>query len=129
MSTNTHTDIPAAAGGLDAGAAQASPALSADPTAGSASNPTHIRSFVHRRSHITPGQKEALDRLMPLWSLPYRAAPLDLQRTFGRSAPTILEIGFGMGETTAAIAAARPGDNFLGVGVCYAGGGARLKRI
>lgn len=129
MSTNTHTDIPAAAGGLGAGTAQAGPALSADSTADSAPNPTHIRSFVHRRSHITPGQKEALDRLMPLWALPYRATPLDLQRTFGRSAPTILEIGFGMGETTEAIATARPGDNFLGVEVFNSGVGALLKRI
>jgi len=54
---------------------------------------------------------------------------LDLRQAFGRSAPTILEIGFGMGETTHAIAAARPGDNFLGVEVFDAGVGGLLKRI
>ena len=89
----------------------------------------HIRSFVHRRSHITHGQKEALDRLLPQWSIPYRPAPLDTAQAFGRQAPVILEIGFGMGETTQQIAAARPDDNFLGVEVFNAGVGSLLRRI
>ncbi len=89
----------------------------------------HIRSFVHRRSHITLGQQEALDRLLPQWSVPYQATPLDVEKTFGRAAPTLLEIGFGMGETTEKIATSRPGDNFLGVEVFNAGVGAMLKRI
>jgi tRNA (guanine-N7-)-methyltransferase len=50
-------------------------------------------------------------------------------QTFDREAPTILEIGFGMGETTEKIALARPQDNFLGVEVFNAGVGAMLKRI
>jgi tRNA (guanine-N7-)-methyltransferase len=98
-------------------------------TSTSLSGTSHIRSFVHRRAHITPGQKEALDRLLPQWSLPYRRATLDMDKVFGRSAPTVLEIGFGMGETTQKIAAARPEDNFLGVEVFNAGVGALLKRI
>jgi len=89
----------------------------------------HIHSFVHRRSHITAAQQQALDQLLPMWSIPYRNAVLDLRQAFGRDAPTILEIGFGMGETTHAIAAARPGDNFLGVEVFDAGVGGLLKRI
>ncbi|MBP6018980.1 MAG: tRNA (guanosine(46)-N7)-methyltransferase TrmB [Burkholderiaceae bacterium] len=89
----------------------------------------HIRSFVHRRSHITLGQQEALDRLMPLWAINYQPALLDMAQAFGRSAPTVLEIGFGMGETTEKIATARPDDNFLGVEVFNAGVGAMLKRI
>ncbi|NYT79093.1 tRNA (guanosine(46)-N7)-methyltransferase TrmB [Alcaligenaceae bacterium] len=89
----------------------------------------HIRSFVHRRAHITPSQIAALDRLMPLWSLPYRKAPLNVEKAFGRNAPLILEIGFGMGETTQKIAEARPDDNFLGIEVFNAGVGALLKRI
>ncbi|MBF6618345.1 MAG: tRNA (guanosine(46)-N7)-methyltransferase TrmB, partial [Candidimonas sp.] len=93
------------------------------------SGTTHIRSFVHRRAHITPGQREALDRLMPQWSIPYRPSILDFEKAFGREAPTILEIGFGMGETTQKIAEARPDDNFLGVEVFNAGVGALLKRI
>jgi len=98
-------------------------------TATKPSGVDHIHSFVHRRSHITTAQQQALDRLLPVWSMPYRNAVLDLPQTFGRSAPTILEIGFGMGETTQALAASRPGDNFLGVEVFDAGVGGLLKRI
>jgi tRNA (guanine-N7-)-methyltransferase len=66
---------------------------------------------------------------MPQWSLPYRPLSLDFAATFGRTAPTILEIGFGMGETTEKIATARPDENFLGVEVFNAGVGGLLKRI
>jgi tRNA (guanine-N7-)-methyltransferase len=92
-------------------------------------HPTHIRSFVNRRSHITQGQQEALDAFLTKWSLAYRPSLLNLAETFEREAPTILEIGFGMGETTEKIALARPKDNFLGVEVFNAGVGALLKRI
>ena len=89
----------------------------------------HIRSFVHRRGHITQGQKQALSTVRDKWSIPYAQALLDPQAAFGRAAPLILEIGFGMGETTEQIALARPGDNFLGVEVFEAGVGALLKRL
>jgi tRNA (guanine-N7-)-methyltransferase len=89
----------------------------------------HIRSFVHRRGHITQGQKLALETLTQDWVLPYEANILDPSIAFGRSAPTILEIGFGMGETTAAIARSRPDEHFLGVEVFNAGVGALLNRI
>ncbi len=92
-------------------------------------HPTHIRSFVNRRSHITQGQQEAIDAFLTKWSLTYRPSLLNLTETFEREAPTILEIGFGMGETTEKIALARPDDNFLGVEVFNAGVGALLKRI
>ena len=92
-------------------------------------HPQHIRSFVNRRSHMTQGQQQALDAYLDKWSVPYRAEVLDLSAAFGRSAPTVLEIGFGMGETTEQIALARPQDNFLGVEVFNAGVGALLKRI
>ncbi len=98
-------------------------------TAQSPSGSTHIRSFVHRRAHITPSQEQAIAEWLPRWSIPYQNARLDLATAFGRQAPTILEIGFGMGETTQQIAQARPGDNFLGVEVFNAGVGALLKRI
>lgn len=90
---------------------------------------THIRSFVHRRAHITPAQQAALDQLLPRWSIPYQNTLLDFEDVFGRRADTILEIGFGMGETTEKIALARPHDNFLGVEVFNAGVGALLRRI
>jgi len=89
----------------------------------------HIRSFVHRRSHITARQQDALDRLLPQWSVPFRASAINFEQVFGRDAPTVLEIGFGMGETTEKIALARPEDNFLGVEVFNAGVGAMLQRI
>lgn len=89
----------------------------------------HIRSFAMRRGHVTQGQRRAFEEGLPRWGVPYRAASLDFNALFGRSAPTVLEIGFGMGETTAAIAAARPDVNFLGVDVFTAGVGALLKRI
>lgn len=89
----------------------------------------HIRSFVHRRSHITLRQQHALDQLGPRWCLAYKPTQLNLTQVFGREAPTILEIGFGMGETTEKIALSRPGDNFLGVEVFNAGVGAMLQRI
>ena len=90
---------------------------------------THIRSFVHRRSHITQGQQQALDTLLAKWGVSYQTSLLDLEGTFGRRADTILEIGFGMGETTEQIALSRPQDNFLGVEVFNAGVGSLLKRI
>ncbi|WP_019937855.1 tRNA (guanosine(46)-N7)-methyltransferase TrmB [Bordetella sp. FB-8] len=89
----------------------------------------HIRSFVHRRGHITQGQRDALEHLLDKWSLPYAPRPLDAAAAFGRQAPLILEIGFGMGETTEKIALTRPQDNFLGVEVFNAGVGSLLRRI
>lgn len=89
----------------------------------------HIRSFVHRRSHMTPGQKQAVEQHMDKWAISYRDEVLDYANVFGRQAPTILEIGFGMGETTQKIAQLRSDDNFLGVEVFNAGVGALLKRI
>ena len=66
---------------------------------------------------------------MGQWSIPYRKAPLNIEAHFGRQAPLILEIGFGMGETTEKIALARPDDLFLGVEVFNAGVGSLLNRI
>ncbi len=76
-----------------------------------------------------PGQIRALDELGPRFVLPYRPAPLDFAATFGREAPRILEIGFGMGDATAQIAAALPGTDFIGVEVHPPGVGALLKQI
>lgn len=91
--------------------------------------PAHIRSFVHRRGHITQGQRDALERLLEEWSIAYTPRRLNVASAFGRTAPTILEIGFGMGETTEKIAQSRPEENFLGVEVFNAGVGSLLKRI
>ena len=85
-----------------------------------------IRSFVTRAGRLSPAQARALDTLGPQFCLPYEKAPLDFDAAFGRTAPTILEIGYGMGGTTAAIAAAMPDSNFLGVEVHTPGVGSLL---
>ncbi|MBC7379666.1 MAG: tRNA (guanosine(46)-N7)-methyltransferase TrmB [Burkholderiaceae bacterium] len=91
--------------------------------------PKAIKSFVRRAGRTTTGQARAFEELGPRFLLPYTAHPLDAVAAFGRNAPTILEIGFGMGEATAHIAALRPDDNFLCCEVHEPGVGALLKRI
>jgi tRNA (guanine-N7-)-methyltransferase len=91
--------------------------------------PRPIRSFVLRAGRMGPGQQRALQTLGPRFLLPFQPQPLDLAATFGRDAPTVLEIGFGMGDATAQIAAALPQTNFLAVEVHAPGVGALLKRI
>jgi tRNA (guanine-N7-)-methyltransferase len=88
-----------------------------------------VRSFVLRQGRMSPAQQRALDTLLPAFGVPFVPEPLDFARLFGRRAPTILEIGFGMGETTAAIAQARPGDDFIGIEVHGPGVGSLLNRI
>lgn len=92
-------------------------------------HPRGIRSFVRRTGRTTTGQARALEALGPKFMLPYRAAPLELPRLFGRAAPTVLEIGFGMGEATAHIAACLPSHDFLCCEVHDPGVGALLRRI
>lgn len=89
----------------------------------------HIRSFTIRRGRFTRGQRRAFEQLLPAFGIPYSTAPLNLAGVFNRDAPTVLEIGCGMGETTVAIAQARPDVNFLGVEVFTAGVGALLKSV
>ena len=88
-----------------------------------------IRSYVLRRSHFSAAQRDAYERLMPVFGIPFSQEPLDLDAAFGRVAPRVLEIGFGMGETTAEIAAAHPEIDYLGVEVHTPGVGALLRRI
>ena len=92
-------------------------------------HPRTIRSFVRRAGRTTTGQAKAFEQLGPRFLLPYQPRPLDFQAAFGRDAPTILEIGFGMGEATAHIAALMPEKNFLCCEVHEPGVGALLKRI
>jgi tRNA (guanine-N7-)-methyltransferase len=87
-----------------------------------------IRSFVLRQGHFTPAQRQAYEALLPRFGIPFSPTPLDLDLAFGRTNPKILEIGFGMGETTAAIAAAQPEHDFLAVEV-HAPGIAGLLRL
>ena len=89
----------------------------------------HIRSFVMRSGHITDSQRNTRDRLLPTWGIPYAPEAIDFKRIFGRDGPMILEIGFGMGETTAEIAQQNPQWNILGLEVYRPGIGALLSKI
>jgi tRNA (guanine-N7-)-methyltransferase len=88
-----------------------------------------VRSYVRRPGRIGTGQQRAIEQLGPRFVLPFDQQALDLTQVFGREAPTVLEIGFGMGDATARIAAAMPQANFIGVEVHEPGVGALLKRI
>jgi len=99
-----------------------------------------IRSFVKRSGRTTHGQAKAMEELGPRFILPFQSSAIDLQAVFAEgkratgindltSRPVVLEIGFGMGEATAHIAAQLPGTNFLCCEVHDPGVGALLKRI
>jgi len=88
-----------------------------------------IRSFVLRAGRMGSGQARALAELGPRFMLPYQDAALDLDAVFGRQAPRIVEIGFGMGQATANIADAQRETDYLGIEVHEPGVGALLKRI
>jgi tRNA (guanine-N7-)-methyltransferase len=88
-----------------------------------------IRSYVLRQGRVSKAQRRAHDALLPQFGIPFAREIIDLDRVFGRSAPKILEIGFGMGETTAAIAARHPENDYLGIEVHTPGVGSLLKRI
>ena len=87
-----------------------------------------IKSYVLRAGRMGPGQQRAFEQFGPRFLLAYDAGQrLDPVAVFGRSAPLIMEIGFGMGGATAHIAQVRPDDNFLCCEVHEPGVGALLK--
>ena len=88
-----------------------------------------IRSFVTRAGRLSIAQARALEDLGPKFMIEYAKAPLDLEQAFGRKAPVVLEIGFGMGDTTSHIARAMPEKDFIGVEVHTPGVGSLLKQI
>ncbi len=110
---------------------------SQESSVGQADRKDRIRSFVLRAGRLTAGQQRALDDLGPQFLLPFKHQPVDWVNAFahsssggsGETRPRILEIGFGMGETTATIAQLRPDDDFLAIEVHLPGVGALLKRI
>jgi tRNA (guanine-N7-)-methyltransferase len=89
----------------------------------------HIRSYVLRQGRVSPAQQRACETLLPRFGITYTAQPLDLEQAFGRRAPKILEIGFGMGDSTAAIALAHPENDYLALEVHTPGVGNLLKLI
>ena len=88
-----------------------------------------IRSYVLRQGRISQAQQRAYDSLLARFSIPFQPSLIDPALYFERSAPIVLEIGFGMGESTAQIAQSRPDLNFIGVEVHTPGVGSLLKHI
>ena len=91
--------------------------------------PRAIRSFVLRQGRVSNAQQRAHDTLLPQFGIPYSPQVIELDHVFGRAAPKVLEIGFGMGETTAVIAAQHPENDYLGIEVHTPGVGSLLKTI
>ncbi|MBX9446584.1 tRNA (guanosine(46)-N7)-methyltransferase TrmB [Dickeya chrysanthemi] len=85
-----------------------------------------IRSFVRRQGRLTKGQQQALDDFWPVMGVEYQNEPLDFARLFGRDAPVVLEIGFGMGASLVTMAQQHPEQNFIGIEVHVPGVGACL---
>jgi tRNA (guanine-N7-)-methyltransferase len=96
---------------------------------GRAAHARHVRSFVMRRGHLSDAQRDAHAALLPRYGVPEGDGPIDVPALFGRRAPVVLEIGFGMGHTTAEIAAARPDTDFVGIEVYTPGVGSLLRTL
>src|SRR5690625_905622 len=76
-----------------------------------------IRSYVIRAGRMTAGQKAAFERWWPEYGLSLFDGPLDTADAFGRVAPLVLEIGFGMGDSLLQMAQQEPDKNFIGIEV------------
>ncbi len=88
-----------------------------------------IRTFVRREGRMTKSQARALEELLPVYGIQLSEDTLDFDKIFDRQAETILEIGFGMGESLVEMAAAEPEKNFIGIEVHRPGVGACLNGI
>ncbi len=88
-----------------------------------------VRSFVLRQGRVSNAQQRAWDTLFPKYGIPFAEQVLDAKALFGRSAPLILEIGSGMGETSVAIALAQPENDYIAIEVHLPGIGSLLKAI
>ncbi len=91
--------------------------------------PRRIRSFVRREGRLTRGQQRALESLFPRFGIRLAQGRLDLDALYGRTAPRMLEIGFGNGAALAEMAAAQPHNDYLGIEVHRPGVGNLLQRI
>ena len=76
-----------------------------------------VRSFVRRTGRLTPSQQKALETVWPALGIGHTLEPLDLEAVFGRTAATVLEIGFGNGETLVQQASENPDKNYIGIEV------------
>jgi tRNA (guanine-N7-)-methyltransferase len=113
---------------IDTGDAEPRPRGEASPATAS-TMPRPVRSYVLRAGRMGTGQQRAMAELGPSFVVPFEPQAAAWDAWFGRQAPRVLEIGFGMGGATAAIAAARRDTDFIGVDVHEPGVGALLKLI
>ena len=88
-----------------------------------------IKSFVVRSARMTESQQKAYERHMEKWSLEKNDAILDWESIYKNNNPVTLEIGFGMGDSFAQMAAQQPEMNFLGIEVHQAGIGRLLNLV
>ena len=88
-----------------------------------------IRSYVLRTGRMTPGQERAFEENWERWGLEHAAGALDYDAAFGRPGPRVLEIGFGMGASLVAMAAAARDRNFIGIEVHKPGVGRLLHSM
>ncbi len=88
-----------------------------------------VRSFVRRQGRLTKGQERAIEELWPQFGIEYDEQPLDFNQLFGRSAPVVLEVGFGNGASLVAMAKSMPEKNFIGIEVHRPGIGNILMQI
>lgn len=93
------------------------------------SDKRRIKSFVLRQGRLSASQQRAIDENWPKYGLTIEHGQLDFAEVFGREAPTIVEIGFGMGKSLAEMAEANPQQNYIGIEVHRPGVGALLKLI
>jgi tRNA (guanine-N7-)-methyltransferase len=105
---------------------QAEPKQPSDEQSDNVTYMRKIRSFVLREGRLTKGQQNALDNHWPTFGLNYQDASLNLIEVFGRDAPVVLEIGFGMGKSLVEMALNAPDKNFIGIEVHKPGVGACL---
>lgn len=100
-----------------------------EPTSQSPVKLRQVRSFVLRLGRMTSGQERALNELWPKFGIEFSISPVDLEATFGRNAPRMIEIGFGMGEALAQFAQLHPHMDCLGIEVHRPGAGHLLLQM
>ena len=88
-----------------------------------------VKSFVKREGRLTKAQEKALEDYWPTKGIDYAEAPLSLSEIFGRSAPVVVEIGFGMGNSLIEQAETHPDTDFIGIEVHAPGVGKLLDEV
>lgn len=88
-----------------------------------------IRSYVIRSGRMTDGQKLAFDKYWPTYGLSLHIGRLDTEAQFGRNAPKVLEIGFGMGGSLVQMVQAEPDKDFIGIEVHTPGVGSLINDV